>query len=78
MIGAFVNDLSRTCYFEYQWSQKKTYPHLDMMMFYIEQDAMYNMTRNPSNANYDIYVDGTTNMTSTLKANAFASKGHFY
>ena len=36
------------------------------------------MTANSQNALFDIYVDGTTNLTSTLKAPAFASKGHFY
>jgi len=39
---------------------------------------MLNMTANPANTVFDVYVDGTTNMTSTLKAPAFASKGHFY
>lgn len=39
---------------------------------------MYNLTANPANALYEIYVDGTTNMTTTLKAPAFASKGHYY
>lgn len=38
---------------------------------------MYNKTRNPDNDNFDVFVDGTTNVTSTLKAQAFASKGHF-
>ena len=36
------------------------------------------MTAHPSNAYYDIYVTGTTNMTSSMHANTFASKGHFY
>jgi hypothetical protein len=39
---------------------------------------MLNMTANPSNVVFDVYVDGTSNLTSTLKAPAFASKGHFY
>lgn len=39
---------------------------------------MYNMTRNPANANFDIYVDGTTNLTTTLMAWGFAAKGHYY
>ena len=39
---------------------------------------MYNMTRNPSNTNYQVYIDGTTNMTSTLNAPAFCAKGHYY
>ena len=39
---------------------------------------MYNKTRNPDNKNYNVFVDGTTNMTSTLKAPAFCAKGHYY
>jgi len=47
-------------------------------MFQMEMLEMLNMTANPSNTFFDVYVDGTTNLTSTLKAPAFASKGHFY
>jgi hypothetical protein len=39
---------------------------------------MYNMTRNPDNAMYYGYVDGTSNLTTSLKAPGFVSKGHFY
>lgn len=39
---------------------------------------MLNQTANPQNANYQVMVDGTTNLTTTLKAPTFASKGHFY
>mmetsp|Transcript_78093 Transcript_78093/g.107977 ORF Transcript_78093/g.107977 Transcript_78093/m.107977 type:complete len:143 (+) Transcript_78093:2582-3010(+) len=78
ILGAWVNDLSRTCYFNYIDSDTTTYPGLDMMKYYIEDDQMYNLTANPANALFEIYVDGTTNMTTTLKAPAFASKGHYY
>jgi hypothetical protein len=39
---------------------------------------MLNGTANNANQVFDVYVDGTSNLTSTLKAPAFASKGHFY
>lgn len=39
---------------------------------------MYNQTRNPDNANYFGFVDGTSNLTTTIKAPGFVSKGHFY
>lgn len=39
---------------------------------------MYNMTRNPANTNFQVYVDGTTNMTSTLNAPTICTKGHYY
>jgi hypothetical protein len=48
------------------------------MIFSISQDLMYNMTRNPDNAMYYGYIDGTSNLTTTLKAPSFVSKGHFY
>ena len=66
ILGAFVNDLSRTCYFSYDGSDLDSYPGLDMMKFYIEDSQMYNLTNNEANAIYEIYVDGTTNMTTTL------------
>ena len=76
-IAAFVNDLSRVCTFTYL-DEDSSYKGLDTMMFQLSSDLMLNMTANPSNAVFDVYVDGTTNLTSTLKAPAFASKGHFY
>jgi hypothetical protein len=48
------------------------------MMFQMEMYEMLNKTANPYNEDFDVWVDGTTNLTSTLKAPAFASKGHFY
>ena len=47
-------------------------------MFTISPDMMLNRTANPANAAFDILVDGTSNLTTTLRAPAFASKGHFY
>lgn len=61
-----MNDLSRTCYFNYVESDLDSYPGLDMMKYYIEDSQMYNLTNNKANAIYEIYVDGTTNMTTTL------------
>ncbi len=48
------------------------------MIFSISQDLMYNMTRNPDNEMYFGYIDGTSNLTTTLKAPGFVSKGHYY
>jgi hypothetical protein len=39
---------------------------------------MHNMTKNPDNEMYYGYIDGTSNLTTTLKAPGFVSKGHFY
>ena len=37
-----------------------------------------NKVDNEDNDKFDIYVGGTTNLTTTLDANAFISKGHYY
>ena len=36
------------------------------------------MTRNPDNKMYYGFIDGTSNLTTTIKAPGFVSKGHFY
>ena len=36
------------------------------------------MTKYEPNRNFETYVDGTSNMTSTLLAPAFVAKGHYY
>lgn len=36
------------------------------------------MTENPDNTNFETYVTGTGNLTTTLKIPAFISKGHYY
>lgn len=39
---------------------------------------MYNVTKNPANKNFQVLVDGTSNLTTTLNAWGFAAKGHYY
>lgn len=74
---AFVNDISRSGYFEYLRTDD-TYPHLKNLIYGLPQVLMYNQTKNPENAKYQVYIDGTTNLTTTLKAPGFVSKGHYY
>ena len=50
-IAAFVNDLSRNCYFDYSHTDD-VYPHLDTYIFNIQTELMLNETANPANANY--------------------------
>jgi len=76
-IAAFVNDLSRNCYFDYSHVDD-TYPHLDTYIFNIQKTLMLNKTANPANENYQVLIDGTTNMTTTLNAYGFAAKGHYF
>ena len=35
------------------------------------------MTANPVNENFDVRITGTSNMTSSLNAYGFVSKGHY-
>ena len=77
VIAAFVNDLSRNCYFDFAHNDD-TYPHLDNYIYKIQDALMVNQTANPSNALYQVKITGTTNMTSSLNAWGFAAKGHYY
>jgi hypothetical protein len=47
-------------------------------MFKLEDSLMLNLTANEANAKYNVKITGTTNMTTSLKAPAFVSKGHYY
>ncbi len=76
-IWVFVNDLSRCGPFDYARTDD-TYPHLKNLIYVLSEELMFNQTRNPDNANYFGLVDGTSNLTTTLKAPGFVSKGHFY
>jgi len=75
-IAAFVNDLNRNCYFDYSHSDD-TYPGLDQYVFQIQYDLMVNKTANPANVNFDVRITGTSNMTTSLNAYGFVSKGHY-
>jgi hypothetical protein len=39
---------------------------------------MLNATANPVNAKFNTFMNGTTNMYSSMQAPVLASKGHFY
>ena len=77
MIKAFVNDLSRNCYFNYDHTDD-SYPHIETYIFKIQPELMMNKTGYAPNENYDVRITGTTNMTTSLKAFSFAAKGHYY
>ena len=55
-----------------------TYEHLDMYMYYLDENFMLNQKEYPTNANFNIDISGTTNLTTAFKAYAFAAKGHYY
>ena len=69
--------MSRNCYFSYSHDDS-TYKHYTTKVYAIEKSLMYNMTGYEPNVNFDTYIDGTSNMTSTLLAPAFVAKGHYY
>jgi len=78
VLEAFVNDLSRPCAFSYVGENTNYYKSLTMLNYQLEASQMLNSTANPANAVYMINVDGTSNLTTTMGAPMFASKGHFY
>ena len=77
-LAAFVNDLSRPCAFSFTSENTNFYKSLTKLNYELQATQMLNSTANPANQVYMINVDGTTNLTTTLKAPVFASKGHFY
>ena len=74
----FVNDLSRVGTLSFLEMDKKTYKDLPLLNYILSEELMLNQTANADNAKYQVMVTGTTNMTTSLKAPAFVSKGHFY
>jgi hypothetical protein len=50
-IKAFVNDLSRNCFFDYSYTSDQ-YPHLETYMYTIQRALMLNSTENPLNENF--------------------------
>lgn len=76
-LKAFVNDLSRNCYFDYSHTDDR-YPHLDTYVYAIQTDLMRNDTDYSPNKNYQVNITGTSNMTTSLQAYAFVAKGHYY
>ena len=77
VLGAFVQDMSRNCYFSYSHDDD-SFKHYTTKVYAIEKSLMYNMTKSETNAKFQTYIDGTSNMTSTLLAPAFVAKGHYY
>lgn len=70
----FAPDLNRNLYFTYK-STNDSYYNLDTYMYYVSDEVLQNST---DNANYEIDISGTTNLTTTMNAYAFAAKGHYY
>jgi len=51
---------------------------LNTITYVLKKDLMYNMNKNPENAKYFTYIDGTSNMTTIMGAPVIAAKGHYY
>ena len=64
-------------YFNYTGTND-TYDNIETYMFSLDKNFMENETAVTSNANYNIKISGTTNMTSILRGQSFAAKGHYY
>lgn len=69
----FMPDLNRNLYFNYQ-STNDSYYNLDTYMYKLDDATLANST---DNANYQIEITGTSNLTTSLNAWAFAAKGHY-
>lgn len=74
----FLGSLSRPLSFNFTGTDSSSYNGLTLYNFGLESTQLNNATETPTNAVYDIWVTGTTNLTSTLKVPAFASKPLFY
>lgn len=70
----FMPDLNRNVYFTYEQTND-TYANLDTFVYSLDDAVLANSTEN---ANYDIEVAGTSNLTTSLNAWSFAAKGHYY
>jgi hypothetical protein len=73
----FIQDLSRTSLLQYEKTEN-FWKWIDTYIYRIPDATMLNQTANTENIHYQVYVDGTTNMTTSNLVNSFVSKGHFY
>ena len=71
---AFSPDLNRNLEFQYH-STNDSYANLDTYMYYLNDACL---SKSEATANFDILIDGTSNLTTTLRAPAIAAKGHYY
>lgn len=69
-------DLSRNMNYTYSMNMQDN--GIETLMFMMASDQMLNSTANPTNAVYQIAIDGTTNLTTTFKAPIVSTKGHYY
>lgn len=74
----FVPSISRPLSFSYTGMDSNSYKGLTLYTYQMEATQLNNATETPTNEVYDIWVTGTTNLTSTLGLPAFASKPLFY
>ena len=76
----FVSDLSRAGGFEKKnvTQDENIYQGLTLYFIQIQQSLMSNYTYNPANTIYDVRINGTANLATSLMAPVIASKGHFY
>lgn len=77
-LNVFNADLQRTLNYSFKESNEDTYKGLDVLIYYSDFSQFLNMTAQPSNSVYNVYIDGTQNITTITNSPAFASKGNFY
>ena len=77
IISSFVKDLSRNCDFEYSHIDD-SYERIKTMVFKVQDAFLQDTTTNLANANFNVNIAGTSNLTSSLGAYCIATKGHYY
>jgi hypothetical protein len=77
MLEIFFSGLSRPLSYSFVNEGKSLSSNFDQYTYQMQATQWNNMTATPVNSHFDIYVTGTTNLTSTLMAPVFASNGHY-
>ena len=70
----FAPDLNRNLEFTYK-STNTSYDSVETYMYYLDAACLES---SEATANFDIVIDGISNLTTTLRASAIAAKGHYY
>jgi len=73
-IKIFSSDLSRPISFLYTSESESTFPGYETLLWEMDP-ADFSVA---TNSQYMVYVDGTTNLTTTFQAPVFASMGNFF
>lgn len=77
VLTVFFPELSRAVQFEFV-SETEDIPQNENLDSFTYKIKMGQLNATLDNEIYDIFINGTTNLTTTLGAPSFATQGHFY